>query len=318
MEASPGPAFTITIYRPEDREVWDTFVSQARNGHFQFLRNYMDYHADRFQDLSLLIWRGTRLIGLMAGHRTESIYYSHQGLSFGGLIQHQDFSVNWALPVLTSIRNWLQERGCKKWIYKTVPVLYHHQPAMADHWALFMMGANWLYRNTSMTIDLRNTFHWHKNRKRALTTACNTAFFYQESSDAGQFHPILTALLQRKYDRNPVHSLSELQRLMDVFPDNIRLHLAIKEEEVCAGVLMYNHAGVAHAQYIAATPEGEKTEALTGLFQNLIQDVYRDCRYFDFGICNEENGTLLNEGLARFKEGFGAGVTIFDAYQLDL
>ena len=318
MEASLGSAFEIAIYRAGDRNVWDALVAQARNGHFQFLRDYMEYHADRFEDLSLLIWRGSRIVALMAGHRSGTAYYSHQGLSFGGLIQHADFSVNWVIPVMTKIRIWLQQQGFKTWIYKTLPTLYHHQPAMSDHWALFVLGATWHYRNTSVTIDLSNSFNMHKNRKRALSAVGKRELEYRESRDASLFHPILTDLLLRKFGRSPVHTQAEMQRLMDTFPENIRLHLALRQETVFAGVLMYNYAGVAHAQYIAATPDGEQAEALTGLFHHLIQSIYHQERYFDFGICNEENGAVLNEGLARFKEGFGAGITIFDAYRLEI
>ena len=42
----------IVRYAPEHRAVWDALVDHARNGLFQFRRDYMDYHADRFEDLS--------------------------------------------------------------------------------------------------------------------------------------------------------------------------------------------------------------------------------------------------------------------------
>ena len=33
---------------------WNDFVSESSNGTFLFLREYMEYHADRFTDYSLL------------------------------------------------------------------------------------------------------------------------------------------------------------------------------------------------------------------------------------------------------------------------
>jgi hypothetical protein len=40
--------------------------------------------------------------------------------------------------------------------------------------------------------------------------------------------------------------------------------------------------------------------------------------YFDFGISNERGGRILNEGLADYKEGFGARAVAHDFYELML
>jgi hypothetical protein len=44
----------IVRYDPSLAEAWNETVRLSRNGHFQFLRPYMDYHADRFPDASYL------------------------------------------------------------------------------------------------------------------------------------------------------------------------------------------------------------------------------------------------------------------------
>lgn len=46
----------------------------------------MDYHADRFQDASLMIYRKGQLYALLPANRLNNILYSHQGLTYGGLI----------------------------------------------------------------------------------------------------------------------------------------------------------------------------------------------------------------------------------------
>lgn len=35
---------------------WDDFVGKAKNRHFFFYRDYMEYHSDRFHDFSLIIY----------------------------------------------------------------------------------------------------------------------------------------------------------------------------------------------------------------------------------------------------------------------
>ena len=83
-------------------------------------------------------------------------------------------------------------------------------------------------------------------------------------------------------------------------------------------MVVYENSTVAHAQYISASEEGKKSAALDALFAWLINDVYRDKRYFDFGISTEDNGRILNEGLIDQKEGFGARGVVHDHYQLDI
>jgi hypothetical protein len=47
-------SFTFKPYHAEDLETWNRFNQASRNGTFLFDRGYMDYHADRFTDASLM------------------------------------------------------------------------------------------------------------------------------------------------------------------------------------------------------------------------------------------------------------------------
>ncbi len=49
----------IKRYSDDCKEEWDGFVRESRNGTFLFMRGYMDYHADRFADFSLMASEGT-------------------------------------------------------------------------------------------------------------------------------------------------------------------------------------------------------------------------------------------------------------------
>ena len=48
--------FEIRRYTAMDKDKWDKYVAQARNATFLFYREYMDYHADRFDDHSLMCY----------------------------------------------------------------------------------------------------------------------------------------------------------------------------------------------------------------------------------------------------------------------
>ena len=47
---------TIQPYSVNKREVWNRFVEESKQGTFLLDRNFMDYHADRFFDCSLLVY----------------------------------------------------------------------------------------------------------------------------------------------------------------------------------------------------------------------------------------------------------------------
>ena len=86
IPATQDLQLNIVRYTAEQKTVWDSFVATSKNGTFLFMRDYMDYHADRFADHSLMFYKGGRLIALLPGNESDDTYYSHGGLTYGGFI----------------------------------------------------------------------------------------------------------------------------------------------------------------------------------------------------------------------------------------
>jgi hypothetical protein len=128
---------------------------------------------------------------------------------------------------------------------------------------------------------------------------------------------VLTPRLAARHAVKPVHSVEEITLLASRFPENIRQFSVYCDDEIVAGTTIYETPTVAHAQYIAATDRGQKIGALDYLFAWLLDEFYRDKRYFDFGICNEQDGRVLNHGLQDWKEGFGGRGYAHDFYEID-
>ena len=57
--------FDIIRYTPAMADEWNRFVATSKNGTFLFFRDYMDYHADRFRDHSLMFYRDGGLFALL-------------------------------------------------------------------------------------------------------------------------------------------------------------------------------------------------------------------------------------------------------------
>jgi hypothetical protein len=96
------------------------------------------------------------------------------------------------------------------------------------------------------------------------------------------------------------------------------LHEARREDALLAGVLVYDFGSVVHTQYMAASEEGRRLDALSFLLAELIGGIYADRAYFSFGISTEQEGRVLNGGLIAQKEYFGARAVVHDFYEWQL
>ena len=101
----------IQQYKPDCIQVWNQYVHNSKNGTFLFDRNYMDYHSERFQDFSLMIYRNSKLYCLLPANKVDNILYSHQGLTYGGFIINSKVTVSDLIEVLDAVNYYLKEKG---------------------------------------------------------------------------------------------------------------------------------------------------------------------------------------------------------------
>lgn len=316
-----GQVIEAVRYNHSMKMVWDEFVGKSKNGTFLFQRDYMDYHADRFVDCSLMFYKKGELVAVLpANYKSEEqTVYSHGGLTYGGLVLSERISVIDTMQVMSCAMEWMKlALDAKEWEYKPVPHIYHHLPAEEDLYALFRQGATLKARGVSAAIAKDNSLPMQELRRRGVKKSINRGVVYEESDNLQDFWNILEEVLVSRHGCSPVHSVEEMKRLKGLFPSNIRLFVAKVDGCVIAGTLVYETSQVAHAQYIAASKEGRASGALDGLFCYLISEVFAGKKYFDFGISTEQGGRYLNEGLAFQKEGFGARAVVYDTYSIKL
>lgn len=308
----------IIAYESSQMKVWDEFVKQSKNGTFLFLRGYMDYHEERFNDKSIMIWDANQLMALLPGNEEGDKYISHGGLTYGGLITDFSMKTPVMLKIFHEVLVYLREISISKFIYKSIPYIYHRMPAEEDRYALFLCGAKLVRRDVLAVVPRRERPPYQERRIRAIKKAKKSCIEVCQSQDFEGFWIILTDLLLEKYGIAPVHSLSEIQLLSGRFSDNIKLYAAFRGKRMLSGVVIYETDNVAHVQYIAANQEGKEYGALDLVFDHLLTGVYMDNKFFDFGISNERNDFLLNKGLIDQKEGFGGRAVVHDQYEIDL
>lgn len=311
----------IEAYTSAHQTEWDALIRSSRNGTFLLERAYMDYHADRFEDASALFYdEKEHLLAVIpiSIHRVEKIAYSHRGLTYGGLILSDKVTTVQVLEMMHLLQDKLKEQGVERFFYRPVPAIYHRYPTQEDLYALFRSGAVWCKSSVSTVIDLEHPLKMQTLRKRGAKKAKNAGLVLERVSDCCDFWPVLTDTLQTKYSAHPVHTLAEMQLLMQRFPEQIACYLMRQGEDVVGGCIVYETDKVAHLQYIASSAEGRHLGALDLLFYQLVTECYAHKRYFDFGTSVEEEGRYLNEGLIFQKEGFGGRAVVYNGYELKL
>ena len=309
----------IRRYRREDKELWNSFVSKARNATFLFDRNYMDYHADRFDDNSFMFYHKGKLKAVLPANVAGNTLYSHQGLTYGGLLLDKKATVEDVLECFDSLNSWLRKNGISKVVYKALPWIYQQYPSQEDLYALtWKCKAQLISRDIASTIVIDNKLKFAESRKSGIRKALSLNIEVGESNDVDGFWHVLEDNLGNRYNAKPVHTASEMKLLMSRFPNNIKLYVAKMNGEIVGGTLIYVTPQVVHTQYISASLEGKKHGALDLLFDYIINKVYANCRYFDFGKSTEQGGAYLNEPLIFQKEGFGGRGVCYDWYQWEL
>lgn len=311
--------FSIKRYTANDKEQWNDFLTSSKNATFLLHRNYMDYHSDRFADCSLMVYKENKLYALLPANQANGTFYSHQGLTYGGLITNSKATADDVCQVFVTLNNYLQQQGFRKVVYKAIPWIYQQLPAEEDLYAIVKeCHAHLSVRNISSVINMHNPLKWRRIRSCGANKAELSGIVSEESEDFATFWQILQDNLMTTYQAKPVHTLKEILLLKSRFPNQIRLYVAKKNEIMLGGTLLYVTPQVVHVQYISASPEGKHEHALDALFRKLLQEDYKNCMYFDFGTSNEQQGKVLNTSLIYQKEGFGGRAVCYDTYEWEL
>ena len=311
--------FDFKRYTPSDEALWNDFVARSKNGTFLFDRHYMDYHSDRFHDHSLMVYLGEKLFALLPANEEGEQWTSHRGLTYGGLIMDERVTAAATVSLFAELNGYLRQQGFRRVLYKCIPWIYHRLPAEEDLYAISRTcNARLADRDLGTAVFQPNSLRWERVRRRALKRAQEAGIIVEESDDMGGFWHVLEANLATKYSSKPVHTLEEISLLKSRFPENIRLYVARKEDDILAGMVIYASSQVARAQYSSASPLGKQLGAIDIIYDRVINNDFRHLPYFEFGTSALGNSNIINESLVFQKEGFGGRAICWDRYEWKL
>lgn len=307
--------YQVRQYQPSDFQLWNAFISVAKNSTFLFHRNFIEYHSDRFEDYSIMVFDAETLVAVLPSNRVGTTIFSHQGLSYGGLII-KDIRIKEYIIIFKQILQYLNSNGIEFIEMKALPKIYNQFLSDEIDYVLFLLQATLYRADAYLVIDCQEKYEPNRNRKRALKIASELEIEIKEESNYTDFWTeILIPNLRERFGVAPVHSLEEIMKLAILFPDAIKLFNAYQGDKLKAGVVLFLMNNVAHFQYSSGGNDRNDTAALDILFDYIIQK-YSHKKYVSFGSSSEENGLKLNEGLAYWKESFGAKTTTQNFYKI--
>ena len=321
----------IVKYDKDYKGVWDNFVNYSRNGTVFHKQGFLEYHGDRFEDHSLMFFdKKNNLIAVFpAGKQNrddEIILRSHPGSSYGGVVMDNSLGVSNTKEIVDAIECYGNTNGFNSIELRTSPRVFHKYPSEEIDYILWYNGfeiahielsdAVMLYPKTE--VEVLGMFK--DDTSRSISKARKAGVVVTLSNSFEDYWRILTKNLSLRHRANPTHTLEEIKKIDCILPGAIRLYCAYYNDEVIAGTLVFCcNSNAYHTFYIAQDYEYQNLRPLNVLFHDVLLYLREEgIKYLNFGISTEYGGTAMNEGLFRFKEGFGARGVVRRYYRKEL
>ena len=249
----------------------------------------------------------------------EKILFSHRGASFGGIV-YKDAGVSNAFDYIKTLKKYAKEADFNRIVITHAPIIYMDKYSNYLDFAMFDQGFRYLKREVSSVIQLPDIsidpFELFKSEARTSTRkSMKIGVEVRFSDDYDDYYKILKMNLRLRHDVNPTHTLPELKKIAELFPDRVKLWGAYLDKKLIAGVVNFQVSeSVVLAFYISDDKEYQENRALNLLFYR----IFRWCqenniRFYDFGIFTVNMDP--NWGLAKFKESFGARGIYRDSFE---
>jgi hypothetical protein len=308
----------IQKYDIAKKSHWNNFLKNSKNGTFLFNRDYMEYHSDRFEDCSLLVYddKGI-LISLLPASIHGQELRTHGGLTYGGFITDHTMKTEKMIKIFESFLDYIKINNIYKIIYKAIPHIYHCQPSEEDLYSLFRFNFNLYRRDVSSTINIRTT-NVKGQKRNGFKKAQKLGLLLIETNDSKDILNIVNDNLSKKYNTTAVHTYEEMNKLKNNFKKNIIIFNLLIDNNIEGGAILYIDNNTIHAQYITTTNKAKSSRGLDFIVVSIIDMYKEEFEWFDFGISTEDDGRYLNSNLLKSKEDFNMSAVCYDFYELEI
>lgn len=318
----------IRKYQVRDKGSWDALVQESNNGTLFHSRQFLNYHPlERFVDHSLIFSKKNHDFTVFPAAEMDGpgrrMLVSHPGASMGSFAVPADLSFADANLLVESVLGYAREDGFDGVQLTLPPAIYQKRFSNYIDFVLIHSGFEYQKREVSSVLFLESSIaetlaKFKPAHRTAVRKAEKSGVRVERSNNLPAFYNILEQNLSIRHGVQPTHTLEELDRLAQIFPDRINLFAAFLEKQMIAGVVNFCVSdSVVLAFYISHDESFQKYRPINLLFYHIFDwAISKGYKVFDFGIftVNEEP----NLGLARFKENFGASGIFRDTLAIRL
>lgn len=304
----------IEIIRYENRfkNDWDNFIDKAKNSTFLFKRDFMEYHSDRFDDFSLMIFEKDILKAVLPANIKDNVVFSHQGLTYGGLLIKNSCKLDFYEKIFNDLLHFLAKNKITYLEIKILPSIYCKASNDEISYLSSKYNVN-LSQVIGSVVYLKKEPIISKSILRNANKAIRKGVFIQETNDFDTFwNQLLVPRLEERYNKKPVHTLDEIKYLKKRFSNEIVLIAAFLENEMIAGTVLFKSDTFVKSQYIGSKAVFNKLGAIDLLHLQIIENLKHE--YFDFGVSVNPENSLIHKSLIEWKEQFGARTIVFPTY----
>lgn len=321
-------SISVRRFEEDDTKSWDVFVQEANNGTIFHERKFLSYHPrERFRDHSLVFEKNAKVKALFPAVLLENEagknLISHKGSSYGGLVVSRDLKFRESYDLVEALINHARNEGVSTIEMTLPPAIYQGRVSNYLDFSLIKHGFKYKKREVSSMLTIEtspeeNLSLFKPSHRTAVRKAVRQGVKVRESDDWSDFYEILRRNLKIRHGVSPTHSLDELLKLKQVYPERIKLFGAYLGNMMVAGVVNFSvNKDVVLAFYISHDEQYQQLRAVNLLFYEIISWCQSEnFKYLDFGIFTVNMEP--NFGLGRFKENFGASGVFRDTFQMTL
>ena len=322
-----GKFMEIRPYQPSDRAAWEEFVLASNNGTIFQMQQFLDYHApDKFQFNHLIFWENSKIVAVLPGRLKDGIFESPIGASYGGLVV-EDLKFAFAMELITCLLAYARSQHWREIVLTGAPLIYDKHPNQSLEYAMLWQGFNYRTHYISSAIALdpsRETIPRFQRtvRNYVRQSLKNDRVRVEINEDYEAFYPILLHNLS-KHNVRPTHSLDELIRLKNLFPEALKLFMVYLDDAPIGGsVMFYCNSQVALCFYNMMYYEHMALHPIHRVLYEVVEySTKAGYKYVDIGVSQDTSALdpmTPNDSLIAYKETFDAKAVMRNTLSIKL
>lgn len=296
---------------------WDNFIeNNSLNGTFLHTRKFYNHNPlNKHDDNSYIFYNENKIIGLIPFNLLEQsgnrILHSYLRATYGGFIISKYAGLEEVLEMVNLLIKEAKTIDINEIVIRNPFRIFNEQFCDESDYAMWYHGFSIKFREMEIAIKLGNKSllenGYSASANRSIKKG-NKHLIVTESFNFERFWKILDRNLTDKHNSKPTHDYESFLILLKFIGSHkIKLFVATYNTEIIAGILVFIvNENAIHAQYIASDFTFQEYRPLNVVIDYIVKwGCDKGFKYFNLGMVNEQNGKIINNGLARFKEGFG-------------